>query len=98
MLQQLIYASKFYYILIYMCIRIVSASLLFALWLGSVRSCLNDSRCLTCQLYNVNTPAGVVAYYNCDQCSQNRSINSQSGICECSQGYYETTMSTCDKC
>lgn len=64
-----------------MCTRMVIFSLLLTLWLGSVQACLNDSRCLNCQLYNVNTVGGVIAYYNCDQCIQNHTVDSQSGVC-----------------
>lgn len=60
--------------------------------------CLNDTRCADCQSYFITIGGSLFLYYNCDRCVQNRTLNVQTNICECMQGYYQTDSASCERC
>lgn len=71
---------------------------LLFIYLHHSNSCITDARCQDCRMYYISTGIGLFGYYSCDQCIQNRTLNAQTNICDCSSGYYDTGNINCTKC
>lgn len=76
----------------------ITASILVISNILAVQACLNDTKCINCQPYQIQINLTMNPSYLCQKCVDNSYLNPLSLTCQCQNGYFSFDQATCSPC